>query len=175
MNEKLGGNSVEGRMDIGNDEVREQLRKLSGHLAHDFNNLLTPLLAYPQLIRQDLPSEGASRELLDVMEETAETLANISRRLGDFALPCRPAKHPVTIDTVVREVIAAIENENLALGISVKPVHDAGINVMVPHDALYGPLKAICENALEAMGGMGTLSVTANAVSIDDTFRLYMA
>ncbi len=157
---------------IMDDAVRGHLRTFAGHIAHDFNNLLTPLLAYPQLIRNDLRRDASSGELLDVMEDISETMANIAHRLADFALPRSPTKHMVSVDAVIQEIIADLEHDNLALGVTIAPLEDSGLGVTVPHDALSGPITEICTNALESMKGSGTLSLKVDVLKVEDPFTV---
>jgi len=152
---------------VVDDAVRGSVRHFAGRIAHDFNNLLTPLLAYPQLIRSDLPEGGTSRDLMDTLEETAETMAYIAGRLADFALPCGRAKHPLSIDDVLRQVLVQLENEDRLVGITVTPPEESGVHVMISHDPLVTAFKAICLNALEAMGGKGQLTITVDELAVD--------
>jgi two-component system cell cycle sensor histidine kinase/response regulator CckA len=152
------------------DTVRENLRGFAGRIAHDFNNLLTPLLAYPQLIRADLPADSTGRGLLDVVEDISETMANITRRLAEFAIPRSNGKHWVAVDDVLQEVIASIENSDLATGITIAPIKKSELGVMVSRDVMIDPLKEICTNALESMSGKGVLSTTVDSLVLDEAF-----
>ncbi len=153
---------------VVDDAVRGSVRQFAGRIAHDFNNLLTPLLAYPQLIRSDLPEGGTSRDLMDTLEETAETMAYIAGRLADFALPCGRAKHPLSIDAVLRQVLVQLENEDRLVGITVTPPEESGVHVMISHDPLVTAFKAICLNALESMGGKGQLTITVDELTVGE-------
>lgn len=48
-------NNVPGEKGITDGDVREPMRHFAGRIVHDLNNLLTPLLAYPALVRHDIP------------------------------------------------------------------------------------------------------------------------
>ncbi len=152
---------------VVDDAVRQALRLFAGRLAHDFNNLLTPLLAYPSLIRSDLPEGGVSRDLMDTLEETAETMAHIAGRLADFALPCGRAKHPLCIDDVLKEILIQLEQDDRSMGITITPLKESGIQVMISHDPLACVFKAVCFNALEAMAGKGVLTITVDELAVD--------
>jgi CheY-like chemotaxis protein len=163
-------NSEHGEPEGGfsNLSARESVRDFAGKIAHDFNNLLTPLLAYPQLIRSELPPGSTSRGLLDVIEEMSETMAHVASRLVALAISRKNQQHPISVDRVVSEVLSDIENDNIALGITIVPPVASEVPILVPHDVLTGPIKEICINALEAMGGDGVLTITAELLTLDD-------
>ena len=151
-----------------NPLTRNCVRDFAGKLAHDFNNLLTPLLAYPQLIRSDLPQGSTSAGLLDVIEETSETMAHVASRLVELAISRKDRQHPIALDKVVAEVLADLDHDNLAFGITIVPPPAFDESILVPHDVLTGPIKEICINALESMDGEGVLTITTELLTVDD-------
>jgi len=70
---------------LKNLEVRaqrlESAGKISGQIAHDFNNLLAPLIAYPELIREELSLKHPALPYLDLMEKSATRIAEINQQL----------------------------------------------------------------------------------------------
>ncbi len=170
MDRTANNDNVEPARGVTDAAVRQALRHFAGRIAHDFNNLLTPLLAYPELIRSDLPKDGISRNLMETLEETAETMAHIASRLADFALPCGRAKHPLCIDDVLQQVLMQFKDDDVSLGIELPPLQKSGIQLMISHDPLVVALKAICLNALEAMDGKGVLTVKADELNVEVPF-----
>ncbi len=150
------------------ENVRESLRAFAGRIAHDFNNLLTPLLAYPELIRSELEEGSPGHELMNVIVDTADTMAEISTRLAEFALRQRDARHPLDISETVREVLVDVEESSLAAGVTVVSDLEPGVLSLIPHDALRMAATALCRNSVEAMCGRGRLTVSTGVVSFDE-------
>ncbi len=59
----------------------ETAGSIAGQVAHDFNNLLGPLVAYPGLIRDELPEGHHAHEYLNSIETAARQLADINQQL----------------------------------------------------------------------------------------------
>ncbi len=166
MDKSTDSEGVKTEKGVTDNDVCQAIRSFSGRIAHDFNNLLTPLLAYPELIRADLPAGGTSRSLMDTLEETAETMAYIASRLADFALPCGRSKHPICIDDVLQQLLVQLNETDASVGITITPLQQSGIQLMISHDPLAKALKAICLNALDAMEGKGVLTVSSDELSV---------
>lgn len=157
---------------VVNDAVRKALRHFAGCIAHDFNNLLTVQLAYPDLIKSDLPTDSKACELLDVMEENAELMSSIASRLAHFALSANYAKKSIAVDDIVREVASEFASDNLAVGITVKQELNSNSEVMMPHDVFRRVLREICTNSLESMNGSGTLTIETKMMSVDEPMEI---
>ncbi len=76
---------VESTLAMDISEARLLKRSL-GRIGHDLSNLLTPLTAYPDLIRMELPEAGKSLELLEVIVDTTSDLVRMARRMQDLSL-----------------------------------------------------------------------------------------
>ncbi len=153
---------------IVNNAVRKALRHFSGCIAHDFNNLLTVQLAYPELIKHQIPEGSKASELLDIMGDNAELMSAIASRLAHFALSADYAKTPISIDDLVREVLYEFESDDLSFGLTIRQELNSGSNVMIPHDVFCRILREICVNSFESMNGSGTLTVETSIMNVDE-------
>jgi signal transduction histidine kinase/CheY-like chemotaxis protein len=63
----------------------ESIGTLAGGIAHDFNNLLAGILAYAGILKKRLSSDPASVRELDIIEQSAERGAELTRQILGFA------------------------------------------------------------------------------------------
>ena len=158
---------TEVKASIANEVVRKSLRDFSGTIAHDFNNMLTMLMAYPQLIRRELPEGSQAHKLLGIMESNAGLMADISMRLAKFATVSGVNQKAVNLDDNIRDVLVDLESAPISSGISMVSSLNSGCEVMVPHNVLGIIVKEICVNAFESMRGNGTLEIATDSYKID--------
>lgn len=154
--------------------LQEQCAKLemaglvAGQIAHDFNNLLTPLIAYPQLIKREIQPGSVAQEYLDLMERTANDMAAINRQLLLFARRGLQST-PVEFDLhdLVGETLKALKGSmppeiKVDLGLGHAPLRVKG-----NREQLIRGLQHLFQNAIDAMGTQGTLTVNASTVYLD--------
>jgi len=144
------------------------IRHVAGRLSHDFNNLLTPLLAYPQLVRKDLAPDSSARDLLAVMEKTADDMAHITTQLARFSLVSPAPREPVHVAGVARSAIDSIAAMAAEQGIevSVRIVDGLPDVTVIGAAQLSLVLSALLSNAVEAMGTGGKLELAARQDSL---------
>lgn len=63
----------------------ESIGRLAGGVAHDFNNALTAILGFSDLALSELPREHAIREYLDIIKDSGEKAAALTRQLLAFS------------------------------------------------------------------------------------------
>lgn len=144
---------------IVNDDIRKAVQAISGRLAHDFNNLLTPLLAYPEMIATDLPPDSRGVALLKALETAADSAVKMTRRLADLAGVMRTAKRSFDVAGTVEAVLAGIRKSPASAGVQIEQTLQSGLEVHMSQDALSLTVEALCQNALQALQGSGTLMV----------------
>ncbi|MFH2036355.1 MAG: PAS domain S-box protein, partial [Candidatus Zixiibacteriota bacterium] len=59
----------------------ETAGRIASQVAHDFNNLLGPLVAFPELVREELPKDHTVLKYLEAMEKSAIKIADINQQL----------------------------------------------------------------------------------------------
>jgi len=143
------------------------VRALSGRLAHDFNNLVTPLLAYPQLVRKDLPKGAASHALLDVMETTAEDIARICQQLARLGPDAEAAPEQLQLKPIVEGVIRELEGDARTQGVSLALAVEADLpSIWMGEPQCKRMLKALIANALNALEAAAAEGRTGGGVSV---------
>jgi len=80
----------------------DSLGVLAGGIAHDFNNLLMSILANASLARTQ--PEKDRDGLIEEIEKACSQAQNLTRQLLTFSRGGAPAKRPVALDGILREV-----------------------------------------------------------------------
>jgi signal transduction histidine kinase/CheY-like chemotaxis protein len=137
----------------------QALGRLSAGVAHDFNNLLTTINGYSEHL-QTLPgADGGIASGLKAIRKAGEAAAGISRNLMAFSHGGGGDMRPVKVDDAVREAVPSLRS---LLGERVELVVKAGAGdacARLEAGGLETMLIRLCENACEAMGGAGVLTV----------------
>ena len=128
------------------------VESMIGQIAHDFNNLLTPLIAYPQLIKMDLPDDSSSHGLLESIEEATGNMVYITRQLLALSPRGDGDKERIGIDFIFRNILAWLEEIELSGYVDT--------NVMIPEESvavlgnendIFMATQSLCLNAIEAV------------------------
>lgn len=123
-----------------------------GQLAHDFNNLLTPLLAYPQLIRADLPEGCYSINLIEVVEKTSRDMAHITRQLLDLTTRRKFEMRSVDINAVTDRAVVDVKHEMPGTNVVINMNLDRSLPmVQGAAERMAHAIFHVCRNAVEAM------------------------
>lgn len=141
-------------------------RELIGQVAHDFNNLLTPLLAYPQLIRLDLPKDSTSHELLDIVEKATKDMIYMSQQLLMFSSPMNKIRlTALALDDVLTHCLDSLGSGIVPDGITLNVnLNGDGVQVDCATDAVSTCVVALVMNAVEAMDGDGCIALSTMVV-----------
>ena len=162
------------RDQLARAERLEMAGSIAGHIAHDFNNLLTPLMAYPEFIRSKLPENSPAHADLDVIVKTAQQMAHINQQL--LALSRRAYHEPsvLNINAVIETEAAFLERNESAKGIKLD-LALAGdlLNMKGSSQQLLRVIQNLCQNAIEAMGPAGTLTIKTENVCLDTPVKKY--
>lgn len=133
------------------------LGALAGGIAHEFNNLLTCILGNVQLARLPGASDLAGR--LGAAEEAAEAARGLTQRLLAFARGGAPIRAAVDMGTLLRETATVA-----LAGTSCRPVFDVDPDLwpaLADAQQIAHVIRALVENAADAMPGGGTVTLAA--------------
>ncbi len=147
----------------------QSMGTLAGGIAHDLNNILSPILMAAQVLRSELTDEYV-RTMLDTVEGCAKRGADVVKQLLTFARGIQGERVSVQVRHLIKEVVH-IAQETFPK--SLKVSSNVGRELWpVIGDAtqLHQVLLNLCVNARDAMPNGGTLSLTAENVTLDETF-----
>lgn len=142
------------------------LGQLSGGLAHQLRNPLGAITNALFLLKRQLGQQPAeTSELVRIIEEECWTANRIITDLLDFARVREPHRQSVAVAPLVDAVLAANPvPERLRL---VRAGAPEVPNVLADAVHLSGALTNLVRNALEAMTGVGTLTVSVEVVDAE--------
>ncbi len=155
-------------------ERMELAGNIAGHIAHDFNNLLTPLLAYPDLIEEQLPKNSQARKDLKVIKKMAQQMADINRQLLGLSRRGHFKQSVLNINSIIENVVALIQRGGGAVGVEIKrELADDLINIRGVPEQLLRVIQNICRNAIDAMDDKGTLLIKTENVYLETPLKRY--
>jgi signal transduction histidine kinase/ActR/RegA family two-component response regulator/sensor domain CHASE-containing protein len=153
----------------------ESLGLLAGGVAHDLNNVLGPLVAYPEIIMEELPDDSPVRDDLVRMSKAAEHAASVIQDLLALARRGRYEMKALDLNEVVRAFVESIAHRDLAhkhpavkllLALADRPLYVCG---SAPH--LTKVIMNLVGNAYEATHPAGSVTIETSHCFIDRLLR----
>jgi signal transduction histidine kinase/ActR/RegA family two-component response regulator len=164
-------------------QLEEQLRqaqkleavgRLAGGIAHDFNNLLTPIVAYTEEARHELPPDSKAAQQLTEVLRSAQRAGHLVRRILTFSRHSVVTRAPVRVADVVREA-GALLRATLPTSIAIRyEISAEDATVVADAAELQQVLMNLGTNALDAMqgqGGMLAFGVRQSGTCVEITVR----
>lgn len=133
--------------------------RIAGQVAHDFNNLLGPLMAYPELIKKTLADDHPALNYINKIETASEYIAEINQQLLTLSRRGHYNQTPMDINEVVNNVINQIQPVSPKVELNIKLVENPK-PVKGGAAQINRILLNLVSNAVEAVNGDGTISVT---------------
>lgn len=154
-------------------------REVARRLAHEIKNPLTPIQLSAQRIRKKYAERSA--DLDETVEEGTAAIigevAGLKNLVDEFARFARlPAPNPVPtdIELFVSSALAIYDPRNPR--IRIVPQCDPGLpQALLDQDQMKRVLVNLLDNAVEAMGGEGTVTISARSSSSSGTIRIEVA
>jgi PAS domain S-box-containing protein len=137
----------------------EVVGRVAGGVAHDFNNILTAILSSAHFLLEDLPESDVRRADAEVVQESAERAAALTRQLLAFSRKEIVAPRDLDLNALLvnlSKMLARLLREDIALRVTPcageAPLHaDAG--------QLEQVVMNLVVNAREAITGPGWIAV----------------
>jgi PAS domain S-box-containing protein len=145
----------------------EALGRLAGGVAHDFNNLLAVITCTATLLRDDIAEDDPRREDAETIRAAATRGAALTRKLLTFSRRQSVEHVDVALNDLVEKHERALRDllpQRIALATSLE-AHD-----VVRGDAalLEQVLTGLVQNARDAIGGAGTITVATSDADVDE-------
>jgi PAS domain S-box-containing protein len=149
----------------------EAVGQLAGGIAHDFNNILSAIVGYGSLLQMKMSPSDPMRLNLDQVLESANRAAALTRSLLAFSRKQVINPVPVNLNEIIRRIdkfLRRIIGEDIDL--TTTCTADT-LNINADSGQIEQVLMNLATNARDAMLRGGTLSISTEAVIIDDAFR----
>ncbi len=145
----------------------ETAGRIAGQVAHDFNNLLGPLMAYPDLIKDEFAPDHPMLSLLDDMKKATEQIADINQQLLTLGRRGHYKQEVLDINDIVNQAVNRIfpMPQTLIIDLELSP------NVMNIKGGPAQILRAVSNliaNARDAMQDVGHLLIATENAYIDE-------
>jgi two-component system, cell cycle sensor histidine kinase and response regulator CckA len=147
----------------------EMAGRIAGQVAHDLNNLLAPLVAYPELMRMQLPPDHPFQEYCETMLRSGQQISTISTNL--LALGRRGHFNQETLDLnrLVQQVIDQMTDRPETLSLIPELSEDL-LPIVGSAAQLVRVIVNLVANAREAMLDDGSLALRTANVYLDRPF-----
>lgn len=136
----------------------ESLGALAGGMAHDLNNLLSPILLSVQH-RREQTADPDEIEGLNLIEQSARRGSQMVNQVLSFAKGLRTELAPLDIGSLISEITSFVR-ETMPGSIRVESrILASHRQVRGNPTQLHQVLLNLCNNARDAMGGEGVLTI----------------
>jgi PAS domain S-box-containing protein len=147
----------------------ESIGTLAGGIAHDLNNVLAPIMMAIEVLRSKIADPGG-RNILNTIETSAKRGADIVRQVLAFGRGVEGDRILVQIKHVVNEV-AKIACETFPKSIDIKTDVPRDLwTVSADPTQMHQVLLNMLVNARDAMPKGGILTISAENITVDETY-----
>jgi PAS domain S-box-containing protein len=147
----------------------ESAGTIAGQVAHDFNNLLGPLIAYPELIRENLTEGSPNCQMVEDMEKAATQLAEINQQLLTLGRRGHYNLEPMNLNNVVEQAIRQIRPVPETLIIE-KHLSPNLLNMSGGESQILRVVSNMIDNACDAMKNVGQLTIRTENYYLDEPY-----
>jgi len=151
----------------------EAIGRLAGGIAHDFNNVLTSILGYSELVLLKLPEDHQAREDIDIIRDSGQRAAALTRQLLAFSRKQVLEIKAVNLNGIVEnlgKMLQRMIGEDITLELKTEfPV----VNVMADPGQIEQILMNLSVNAKDAMPGGGRLTLETACVDLDEEYARF--
>jgi signal transduction histidine kinase len=152
----------------------ESIGQLASGLAHELNSLLQPVITMAQLAREDHQDDTELTEAMTIIADSARRAGELVH--GMLLYVRRPSRdvQSVCIEEVVASEVSALRH-GLPAAARIE-LHTDGLKqwVLIQPGELGQIIKNLANNAIDSMGGGGTVTITVSDIRVTDTQAVSM-
>jgi len=146
----------------------ESVGQLAGGIAHDFNNMLTAIIGYVSLLGVKIETASPLKQYVDQILSVSEKSANLTSQLLSFSRQQIRSLHVINLNELIKKMeilLKRIIGEDIEFKISLT---DKLLKVMVDTGQIEQVLINLCSNARDAMPHGGLLTISTDALELDE-------
>jgi signal transduction histidine kinase/ActR/RegA family two-component response regulator len=144
----------------------EMVGRLAAGVAHDFNNNLTAIMGCAELLKLEVPEQGAGAELSDSILQASQRLADLTRQLLAYSRKARMLQTPTDLHVAIGEAVSLARRSmdpNITIVTELNAQH---YTVAGDASLLQSAVLNLLINARDAMPNGGTLTVATVSVEM---------
>ncbi|MDX1901949.1 MAG: ATP-binding protein [Gammaproteobacteria bacterium] len=140
---------------------------LAGGIAHDFNNVLYAIMGYVEMAREDVPADSVLHQNLSKVLDAAKRGQELVSRILAFSRRQHHEFKPIHMKETIEGVLALLlPTIPASIIIDYHPATEDSI-ILGNQTQLHQVIVNIITNAIDAMEGEGTITITVERISHD--------
>jgi len=145
----------------------ESIGVLAGGIAHDFNNILTAILGNLSFAGRFIEKGHKASKPLGEAEKAAKRAAELAQQLLTFARGGQPLTRAVSLRHVIEDSVSLVlRGSNVTAALEVPEPLPA---IQADAGQMGQVFNNLIINAVQAMPGGGTITITAEEITVDDS------
>ncbi len=150
------------RQQISQNEKLAVLGQLAAGVAHEIGNPLTSISSIVQILARKLKDENTLKYLSNI-KENIDRISKIVRQLVDFARTPNYETEPVQLNSVIEKALEIVKYDKRVKKVEFKTKLSSALPLIkIVPDQIIQVFVNILINALDAMDGKGTITVTSS-------------
>lgn len=168
ISERINAEEIKQKLEVAllQGQKLQAIGTLAGGIAHDFNNLLYAIIGYIELARSDVAKDSLVYQNLGKVLEAAHRGQELIARILAFS---RRQHHDVDSLDMQKTIEAALALLRPTIPASVNIIFEPTMNttVLANQTQIHQVLVNLINNAVDAMDGEGTITITMDTVLKD--------
>ncbi|MFH1699599.1 MAG: PAS domain S-box protein [Candidatus Zixiibacteriota bacterium] len=144
----------------------ETAGRIAGQVAHDFNNLLGPLMAYPELMKEELPDDHPLIQYIEDIEKSARQIADINMQLLTLGQRGYYNQELLNVNDIIRQIIKQQPMELETIKFSAE-LEEGLMNIKGGASQIYRIISNLMTNATDSIKNGGELVVRTENYYVD--------